>query len=210
MKGAFAAEGYYENMAGKSRYLYFLAAPIYDSEGELWGSIESFQDLTERKILEAKLSELATIDGLTGVYNRRFLENKLGEEMAKAKRYHDHLALILLDIDQFKEINDQFGHLVGDQVLKKTAETINKCIRTTDLVSRYGGDEFVVLLPRTDPDQLSQVVERLDQALRNVSLWDQEKGTIRFTVSYGASSENKNFDQILRQADKNMYKNKQG
>ncbi len=208
MKGAFEAESFHENLGGKPRYLYFLAAPIYDTTGELWGAIESIQDLTERKALEAKLSELATIDGLTGVYNRRFLEKRLGEETAKAKRYHDHLALILLDIDRFKEINDQFGHLVGDQVLKKTAETINHCMRMTDIVARYGGDEFVVLLPRTDPDQLSQFVERLDPALQNLSVQDQEKGTIPFTVSYGAYSNNKDYDQILRQADQNMYKNK--
>ncbi|MBA4392161.1 MAG: hypothetical protein C0407_01280 [Desulfobacca sp.] len=211
MKGAFEAEDYNENLKGESRYLYFLAAPIYDTQGELWGAIESIQDLTERKALEAKLSELATVDGLTGVYNRRYLERKLEEEAAKAKRYNEYLALILLDIDQFKEINDHYGHLVGDQVLKKTAETIRSCMRTIDSVARYGGDEFVVLLPRTNPDQMLQVMERLDYALDNLSFWDQEEKTNRrFTVSYGAFSNNKNYSQILRQADKNMYKNKQG
>jgi diguanylate cyclase (GGDEF)-like protein/PAS domain S-box-containing protein len=211
MKGAFEAEDFFENLKGEARYLYFLAAPIYDTNGELWGAIESIQDLTERKALEAKLLELATIDGLTGVYNRRFLERKLEEEAAKAKRYHDYLALILLDIDRFKEINDQHGHQVGDQVLKKTAEVILACMRTTDIVARYGGDEFVVLLPRTDPEQLALVVERLDYALENVSFWDQEKGTNRrFTVSYGAYSSNKDYDRILRQADLNMYQNKPG
>jgi len=211
MKGAFEAEDYFENLTGKSRYLYILAAPIYDTNGELWGAIESFQDLTERKALEAKLSELATIDGLTGVYNRRFLEKKFEEEAAKAKRFNDYLALILLDIDHFKEINDQYGHVVGDQVLKKAAETISHCMRTVDSVARYGGDEFVVLLPRTDPDQLTQVVERLEQVLSNLTFWDQEKRLHRrFTVSFGAYSDKKAYDKILRQADKNMYKNKQG
>jgi len=209
MKGAFEAEAFFETLQGKSRYLNFQAAPIYDMNGELWGAIESIQDLTERKALEAKLSELATIDGLTGVYNRRFLEGKLEEEMAKAKRYHDFLALILLDIDQFKEINDQFGHLVGDQVLKKTADIVKNCIRTTDMVARYGGDEFVVLLPRTDPEQMAPVLERLELALHNLSFWDQEKGTGSFKVSYGYYADNKDYDRILHQADKNMYKKKQ-
>lgn len=211
MKGAFEAEDFSENLKGASRFLYFLAAPIYDTEGELWGAIESIQDLTERKNLEARLSEMAVTDGLTGVYNRRFLEKKMTEEIAKAKRFNDYLALILLDIDQFKTINDQFGHVAGDQVLKKTAETILNSMRTTDMVARYGGDEFVVLLPRTDPDQLSQVLERLDFALKHLSFWDPEKGVKRrFSISYGAFSGNEDYEQILRQADKRMYQGKKG
>ncbi len=208
LKGAFEAEDYYESLNGEPRCLYFLAAPIYEGDGTLWGAIETIQDQTERKTLEAKLSELATIDGLTGAYNRRYLENKLVEETGKAKRYHDYLALILLDIDHFKDINDQFGHLAGDQVLRKTAEIVKSCMRTTDIVARYGGDEFVVLLPRTDPEQLAQVFERLDPALQNLSFWDPDKGTHRFTVSYGAYADNKDYDQILRLADQKMYHNK--
>jgi diguanylate cyclase (GGDEF)-like protein/PAS domain S-box-containing protein len=208
LKGAFEVEDYHEFQNGDSRCLYFLAAPIYDADGTLWGAIETIQDQTERKTLEAKLSELATIDGLTGAYNRRYLENKLVEETGKAKRFHDYLALILLDIDRFKEINDHFGHLMGDQVLRKTAEIVKSCMRTIDIVARYGGDEFVVLLPRTDPEQLAQVSERLDLALQQLSFWDTHKGTHRFTVSFGAFSDNKNYDQILRLADQSMYDKK--
>jgi diguanylate cyclase (GGDEF)-like protein len=116
--------------------------------------------------------------------------------------------LILLDIDHFKAINDRFGHLVGDQVLRKIAEIVKDCMRTTDIVARYGGDEFVVLLPRTDPDQLAQVYERLNLTAQNLSFSDPEKGTHRFTVSSGAYSDNKNYDQILRLADQRMYEHK--
>ena len=210
LPGAFEAEGFFESLGGKDRYLHFMSAPIYDQAGELWGAIESLQDLSEHKALEAKLSELATMDGLTGVYNRQFLEKRLQEEIAKARRYRDHLSMILLDIDQFKEVNDRYGHLVGDQVLKKTAEIIKSCLRTTDVVARFGGDEFVVILPRTDMEQLAFVRERLVVTLRNLSVLDQDNQTRYLTVSLGDYSDCRDYDQILRRADLNMYRQKPG
>jgi diguanylate cyclase (GGDEF)-like protein/PAS domain S-box-containing protein len=210
LPGAFEAEDFFESLKGKDRYLHFMSAPIYDQTGELWGAIESIQDLSEHKALEARLSELATMDGLTGVYNRQYLEKRLEEEIAKARRYRDHLSMILLDIDQFKAVNDRYGHLVGDQVLKKTAEIIKSCLRTTDIVARFGGDEFVVILPRTDPEQLAFVRERLVVTLKNLSVLDQNNQTRYLTVSLGDYSDSKEYDQILRRADLNMYRQKPG
>lgn len=210
LPGAFEAEDFFESLGGKDRYLHFMSAPIYEQGGELWGAIESIQDLSEHKALEARLSELATMDGLTGVYNRQYLEKKLEEEIAKARRYGDPLSMILLDIDQFKEVNDQFGHLVGDQVLKKTAEIIKSCLRTTDIVARFGGDEFVVILPRTDPEQLAFVRERLIITLKNLSVLDQSGQTRFLSVSLGDYSDSQEYDQILRRADLNMYRRKPG
>ncbi len=209
LKGAFEAEDFFESLAGKTRYLHFMSAPIYDREGELWGAIESIQDLTEHKALEARLSELATMDGLTGVFNRQYLEKKLEEEVSKARRYGDHLGMILLDIDQFKEINDRYGHLVGDQVLKKTAEVIKSCLRTTDTVARFGGDEFLVILPRTDAVQMASVRERLEVMMKQMVVQDQEGRDRSFTVSLGDHTDNRDYDQILRKADAAMYRKKQ-
>jgi diguanylate cyclase (GGDEF)-like protein/PAS domain S-box-containing protein len=210
LPGAFEAEDFFESLRGKDRYLHFMSAPIYDQAGELWGAIESIQDLSEHKALEARLSELATMDGLTGVYNRQYLEKRLEEEITKARRYGDHLSMILLDIDQFKEVNDRYGHLVGDQVLKKTAEIIKSCLRTTDIVARFGGDEFVVILPRTDPEQLTFVRERLIVTLKNLSVQDENNQTRYLTVSLGDYSDCREYDQILRRADLNMYRQKPG
>jgi diguanylate cyclase (GGDEF)-like protein/PAS domain S-box-containing protein len=210
LPGAFEAEDFYESLGGKDRYLHFMSAPIYDQAGDLWGAIESIQDLSEHRTLEAKLSELATMDGLTRVYNRQYLEKRLEEEITKARRYGDHLSMILLDIDQFKEVNDRYGHLVGDQVLKKTAEIIKSCLRTTDIVARFGGDEFVVILPRTDPEQLAFVRERLVVTLKNLSVLDQNNQTRYLTVSLGYHSDRQEYDQILRRADLNMYRQKPG
>jgi diguanylate cyclase (GGDEF)-like protein/PAS domain S-box-containing protein len=210
LQGAFEAEDSFESLGGKDRYLHFMSAPIYEQGGELWGAIESIQDLSEHKALEARLSELATMDGLTGVYNRQFLEKKLEEEIAKARRYGDHLSMILLDIDQFKEVNDRFGHLAGDQVLKKTAEIIKSCLRTTDIVARFGGDEFVVILPRTDPEQLAFVRERLIITLKNLSVQDPDGRSHTLSVSLGDYSDSREYDQILRRADLNMYRQKPG
>jgi diguanylate cyclase (GGDEF)-like protein len=208
LKGAFEAEDYFEALGGKSRHLHFMSAPIYDQDGELWGAIESLQDMTEHKALEARLSELATVDGLTGVFNRQYLEKKLEEEVSKARRYGDHLGMILLDIDQFKEINDHYGHLVGDQVLKKTAEIIKSCLRTTDTVARFGGDEFVIILPRTDGDQLASVRERLEVMMKHLTVQDQEGRNCTFSVSLGDHTDNRDYDQILRKADAAMYRRK--
>ncbi len=210
LPGAFEAEDFFESLGGKNRHLHFMSAPIYDQAGELWGAIESIQDLSEHRALEAKLSELATMDGLTGVHNRQYLEKRLEEEIAKARRYGDHLSMILLDIDQFKEVNDHYGHLVGDQVLKKTAEIIKSCLRTTDIVARFGGDEFVVILPRTDPEQLAFVRERLVVTLKNLSVLDQDHQIRQVTVSLGDCSDCREYDQILRRADLNMYRQKPG
>ena len=102
------------------------------------------------------------------------------------------------------------GHLVGDQVLKKTAEIIKSCLRTTDIVARFGGDEFVVILPRTDPEQLAFVRERLIITLKNLSVQDQDDRTHYLSVSLGDYSDSREYDQILRQADLNMYRQKPG
>jgi diguanylate cyclase (GGDEF)-like protein len=107
-------------------------------------------------------------------------------------------------------VNDRYGHLVGDQVLKKTAEIIKSCLRTTDIVARFGGDEFVVILPRTDPEQLAFVRERLVVTLKNLSVLDQNNQTRYLTVSLGDHSDSQEYDQILRRADLNMYRQKPG
>ncbi|MBI5583882.1 MAG: PAS domain S-box protein [Deltaproteobacteria bacterium] len=210
LKGAFEAEDFFESLAGKNRYLHFMSAPIFDRNGELWGAIESIQDLTEHKALEARLSELATLDGLTGVFNRQYFEKRLEEEVSKARRYRDHLGMILLDIDHFKEINDHYGHLVGDQVLKKTAEIIKSCLRTTDIVARFGGDEFVVILPRTDAAQMASVRERLEVMMKHLTVLDQEHRVCTYTVSLGDHTDDRDYNQILRKSDAAMYRRKQG
>src|SRR5207237_203608 len=103
----------------------------------------------------------ATTDGLTGVYNRRGFETRIVEELAGAHRNKMGMTLIIVDIDHFKKLNDEFGHLLGDEVLRQVARIFSQQIRKNDVVCRYGGEEFAIILPETMKDQAMQVAEKL-------------------------------------------------
>ena len=107
------------------------------------------------------LNEQATRDWLTGLYNRRYFEETLADHIEAANRYKRELSLVLFDIDQFKQINDDHGHAAGDAVLKQFAELLKSTARTADIVCRYGGDEFAVILPETGTDNAWKFVDRV-------------------------------------------------
>ncbi|MFA6499075.1 MAG: PAS domain S-box protein, partial [Desulfurivibrionaceae bacterium] len=128
------SEGWFDNVGGKNRYLIFDAVPIYNRSKELVAVIETLQDISERKKLEEELERLATTDALTGLYNRHRFNELLVQEVARSRRYHTPLSLIMFDLDYFKNINDTYGHAVGDQVLHTVADIIRKNVRATDFV----------------------------------------------------------------------------
>ena len=130
-------------------------------EGTDSESIEgTLVDITERKHAEDALRDAATRDGLTGLYNRRELDRMLDAEVERAGRYARPLAVVLMDLDLFKRVNDEHGHLVGDQVLRWVAEQLESQLRATDRAARFGGEEFVMLLPETSPAEALAVAER--------------------------------------------------
>ncbi|MFH0714326.1 MAG: GGDEF domain-containing protein [Candidatus Diapherotrites archaeon] len=148
-------------------------------------------------------------DKLTGVYNRAFFDQALKIEQAQAKRYKRPLTLMLIDLDKFKPINDLYGHKVGDQYLRKTAVLLQKGLRETDVISRYGGDEFVALLPETDEKTAEKVVQRLKEVFaKNPFIVKKKKIPIHYSL--GMKTESKNFEKLLQQADTAMYKEKRG
>lgn len=108
-----------------------------------------------------ELKELTSMDKLTELYNRRYLEPFLENELDAAKKENRKVSAIMVDVDHFKEINDTYGHIVGDHVLTIFAQTVMKCIRKTDIIARYGGDEFIVILPNTDTETAKAVAERI-------------------------------------------------
>src|SRR6185295_16446480 len=108
-----------------------------------------------------RLYELSLTDGLTQIANHRHFQERLRDEFRRAQRYDDPLALILLDLDHFKDVNDKHGHLAGDQVLKDVAAGIKKSVRETDFVARYGGEEFAVVLPKTQLTNALTIAERV-------------------------------------------------
>lgn len=165
----------------------------------------------ENARLFAKVEEMAIRDTLTGLYNRRYFQQILDYELNRAKRYHQALSLIFIDLDHFKEINDQFGHSVGDQFLKQISQKLSSLFRTTDLVARYAGDEFVAILPATASEGAMILAKRIQEALGVYQIMVRGR-TLQVSVSIGVdtyeSGEGVGGVTLIDRADKAMYEAK--
>lgn len=158
-----------------------------------------------------RLEKMASLDGLTGIFNRRHFDLKLKEEASRLKRSHQgELTCALIDIDDFKQVNDKYGHLIGDQLLIKVASCLSQCIRAYDSCARYGGDEFVILLPSKiseSHDYFERIANRILKQVGKIKL----NGIANFSVSIGMatlSSSNMDEGKLLTQADFALYKAK--
>ncbi|MDF2569505.1 MAG: hypothetical protein K0R55_1109 [Sporomusa sp.] len=170
--------------------------------------ISTHIDITERKQIEEDLTRLATIDEMTGIYNRRYFMQLAAKEWARACRYKRNIVVLVLDIDHFKLVNDTFGHPGGDQVLRTLAGSFSQMLRQQDIFGRIGGEEFAVLLPETGVDAALQVAERLRVALQQQTIQLEDGQTLSITISIGvaaAKDTDKNFGDILTRADKGLY-----
>ncbi len=147
---------------------------------------------------------MAVHDPLTGLYNRNLLERKLNDDINRSIRYGHELSLLLIDIDRFKQINDQHGHLEGDNVLRCLAETLNASIRKTDYAARYGGEEFIVVFPETGLNEAKELAERL----RIKAMTAETEKHIQITVSIGVTSfpeYAQAMQGLIHSADTSMY-----
>ncbi|MBB3211478.1 diguanylate cyclase (GGDEF)-like protein [Herbaspirillum sp. Sphag1AN] len=175
-------------------------------------SVERISLASERETLIAQLRQSSNTDFLTGVLNRRAFFVQSESHIAIAQRYRRQLALILMDIDHFKQINDVHGHLAGDEVLRRVVGIAGKALRKMDLFARYGGEEFIILLPETDLDQGLMVAEKLRSEL-SVGEFSIEPGkTIAVTASFGVSAltDQETLDQLISRADEALYAAKSG
>ncbi len=192
----------------------FLNRIKYDDDISLQGFVN---DITKRKLLEIelkdlnkKLKELSIRDELTGVFNFRYFREMLKLKYLESKRYNTPLGLIILDIDDFKNVNDAYVHLAVDFVLKNVAKIILNSVRNIDIVSRYGGDEFIIILPNATDSDLVKIAERILNNIKSFDFW-YELNKINISVSIGMSSfvgkEKliKNEDDLLRFADEALY-----
>ncbi len=162
-------------------------------------------------LLFEEINKLAIIDSLTGVLNRRVLDDALQKEIARTKRYNRPLSVILLDIDNFKIINDTFGHKFGDEVLKQIANTLKKSCRKVDIVGRYGGDEFLIILPETSLANSVKIAEKIIKNINSLKILSPYKDIIYLRLSLGIASCPNNIpdpEELLIWADSAMYKAK--
>ncbi len=177
------------------------------------------RDITERKqiehsLLEAnkKLEELSTRDSLTNLFNRRYTNKVLEVEFNRAKRYKNPLSCLLIDIDYFKKINDLYGHSFGDKVLVYFSSFLLEMTRSTDIVTRYGGEEFLVILPDVNIQGAKDFAERLRDSISKRSVEDKDMNiNVTMSISIGVSSFDDhtcNKDEIINQADKALYEAK--
>jgi diguanylate cyclase (GGDEF)-like protein/PAS domain S-box-containing protein len=183
------------------------ATPIFDNEQRMIGVASIVNDITERAHADKTIHHLANHDSLTGLPNRRMMQERLTQAIAQARRAHHHVAVLYLDLDRFKLINDTLGHEAGDTVLRTMAKRLQDSVREEDIVSREGGDEFIIILPNLDDTKHARVVA--DKVLKTLAA-PFDIGTSRFNVtsSIGISFFPDNADDaptLLKHADAAMY-----
>jgi diguanylate cyclase (GGDEF)-like protein len=152
--------------------------------------------------------KLADRDPLTGFYNHRFLHERLGEEVIRAQRARQPLSVLMLDLDDFKLVNDTFGHLFGDRVLTWTAELIRSTLRGSDIPARYGGDEFAIILPETGADEARSAAERILEAFRHRAFVGEQRGPVPIAASIGVATfpaDGRTATDLIAAADRALY-----
>ena len=165
-------------------------------------------DISKQKRMEDELRYLACHDALTGLYSRNKMDLKLNEEIQRASRYKHSMSIFMLDIDHFKDVNDTYGHDVGDEVLKHIANEIERSIRTTDFAVRFGGEEFIIILPETITEKAEELADRLRNSIANFNMTTKSDKNIKLTVSIGIATYPNHattIPDLLKAADTAMY-----
>jgi diguanylate cyclase (GGDEF)-like protein len=155
-----------------------------------------------------RVQELTITDDMTSLYNSRHLQSQIDVELQRSRRYHLSFSLVFFDLDHFKTVNDTYGHLVGSKVLRETADIVRKCLRDIDVATRYGGDEFVLLLPETDREAALVVTHRMREAINAHVFATELDLDVRLTASFGIATypvDAQTKVDILRLADNAMY-----
>jgi diguanylate cyclase (GGDEF)-like protein len=200
----------YFTAAGLPVWVKLSASLVRDPQGRPRHFIAQIEDIVERKRLQEELQRLADHDSLTALWNRRRFDEELHRQVSRCQRFGEQAALILLDLDRFKPVNDVHGHAVGDQLLKKVASALREHLRITDSLARLGGDEFAIILVNIGPEQAARVAAEFGQcvAAARISI---AGGDIGVGASIGMTmltESTPDADESLRQADIAMYEAK--
>ena len=172
---------------------------------------DSSSGAIDNAALHKKIKDLSVTDGLTGLYCYRFFQEELNQELMRAQRYQEPLALVIMDIDGFKNVNDSYGHLAGDNILKGIAKILKGICREVDIVCRYGGEEFVIVLPETDKEGAFYLAERVRKTIKNYEFTSSDDRPIKLTVSCGVASypdSAKKKEELIKKADDALYRAK--
>jgi diguanylate cyclase (GGDEF)-like protein len=199
-----------ETVVGGIRYHYQSSfVPDLDADGNVQGLYALTFDISRLKQAEEALERLARIDSLTGVANRRQFEEQLAAAIARARRHGEGVALLAIDVDHFKAINDNHGHPVGDAVLVEVAGRLLSCVRAGDLVARLGGDEFMVLVGNPEPDSAESIAKHIMAAMRQpVELGTHMKLPIGASIGIAYSSSVIEGQSLMTLADRALYRAK--
>ena len=167
--------------------------------------------MQQSKADQEELEKLANYDSLTGLHNRRGVLHKLDEQIKNARRYNDNVSVILLDIDHFKKVNDQYGHLTGDDVLSEVARLVRQNVRDSDVAGRYGGEEFIIVLPKADLSSAMVVAERIRKVIEDAVMGDSKGQVFGITISQGLACYEPGDDRclLISRADGALYKAKE-
>jgi diguanylate cyclase (GGDEF)-like protein len=189
-------------------------APVALAEGDRLKVGRSIFKYLAGNIIETlyyeEIHKMAIMDGLTGLFNKRYFMEGLDKEISRARRHHRALSIVIFDIDHFKDVNDTYGHLAGDHILKELSEVIKSRVRREELVARYGGEEIIVLMPETDVDGATDLAERIRARVEDHEFRFSNK-SIHITISGGvASAEEADYEimPFIHMADERLYEAK--
>ncbi|MBN1945171.1 MAG: GGDEF domain-containing protein [Bradymonadales bacterium] len=199
------AELFFHHKKGHRMPVLTRNSPIVDQAGSVIGAAQIFSDHSTHRELTSRIQELETLallDPVTAQPNRRYLESLLSSRFNELRRYYLPFAVQMIDIDHFKEVNDRWGHDVGDAVLKMVAETLQHTLRAFDVIGRWGGDEFLAILPHIDHSHLTMVSERIRRMVEQ-SFLHQHHDIVRVTISVGATMacQSDTITTLLQRAD---------
>lgn len=206
------AEIYLRHKLGHRVPVCVRAAPIADESGQILGAVETFTDLTAKKRVERRVGELeglAYTDALTGLPNRRFLELKVQQALQDVEQLGRSIGFLLIDVDNFKLVNDSWGHAAGDLVLQAASRTLVHTLRPTDVVGRWGGEEFLVILMNANFSLLERIAERCRMLIARTGV-PMESKHVHITVSIGATLllGSDSSQSAVSRADELMYRSK--
>jgi diguanylate cyclase (GGDEF)-like protein/PAS domain S-box-containing protein len=204
---AYQIEKRYFDASGETMTALLFVSLVRDPEGAPLRLIAQLHDISERKQLEEHLRRLADHDPLTGLRNRRLFEHDLKLQLARSQRYGEHAALMVIDLDNFKRVNDEHGRVAGDETLRAVARALSRRLRQTDLTARLGGDEFAVLLPHADGEGAAVVADGLRRVIAGCGV-DAGDDVLHPAASIGfvlIDHRCENAEQVLAEADQAMY-----